>query len=57
MLIRRRTWFYRLAGQLVPQQICLERPVTMAIVRRILRRTVGNPLEIWGRGSTEPSRN
>ncbi len=53
MLVRRRVWMYRLAGQLLPQRISFEQPVTAAIVRRALRRTVGNPLELWGRGLTD----
>jgi hypothetical protein len=54
MLVRRRIWLYRLAGQIVPQQISFERAVTAATVRKILRRTVGNPLELWGRGLADP---
>jgi hypothetical protein len=49
MLIRRRIWLYRLAGQAQVQQISFERPVTAAAVRRALQRTVGNPTELWGR--------
>ncbi|MBU1236856.1 MAG: hypothetical protein KJ634_12680 [Gammaproteobacteria bacterium] len=50
MLIRRRIWLYRLPGQVFAQQISFERPVTAATVRRVLQRTVGAPLELWGRG-------
>lgn len=54
MLVRRRTWLYRLAGQMFLQQIAFDRPVTAAVVRRALRRTVGNPLELWARGLADP---
>lgn len=54
MLVRRRTWLYRLAGQAFPQQISFARPVTAAVVRRILRNTVGVPIELWGRGLADP---
>jgi hypothetical protein len=54
MLIRRRIWLYRLPGQVFAQQISFERPVTAATVRRVLRSTVGNPLELWGRGLGDP---
>lgn len=50
MIIRRRTWLYRLAGQKFVQTACFERPVTTARARDILRRTVGLPVEIWGCG-------
>lgn len=49
MIIRRRTWLYRLSGQSFVQCISFERAVTATIVRATLRRTVGNPLELWGK--------
>jgi hypothetical protein len=49
MIVRRRIWMYRLAGQLFAQSISFARPVTAAMARSILRRTVGQPLELWGR--------
>lgn len=54
MLIRRRIWLYRLSGQAFVQQVAFERPVTAATVRRTLQKTVGNPLELWARGLTDP---
>jgi hypothetical protein len=53
MIVRRRTWLYRLAGQQFVQSVSFERPVTVLRVKDILRRSVGNPLEIWGRDSNE----
>ena len=49
MIIRRRTWLYRLTGQPFPQPISFDQRVTAAIVRRYLRSTVGDPIELWGR--------
>jgi hypothetical protein len=54
VLIRRRIWLYRLPGQVFAQQISFDRPVTAAIVRRALQRTVGKPLELWARGLGDP---
>lgn len=53
MLVRRRTWLYRMAGQQFAQSISFEHPVTASIVRSALRRTVGMPLEIWGRSNSD----
>lgn len=53
MLVRRRTWFYRLAGQMYAQLISFDRPVTSSSARMALRRSVGNPLEIWGRNASD----
>jgi hypothetical protein len=50
MLVRRRTWLYRLAGQVFARQVSFAKPVTAATARKALQRTVGNPLELWGRG-------
>lgn len=52
MVIRRRTWFYRLAGQMYAQLISFDRPVTSTSARNALRRSVGNPLELWGRSAS-----
>jgi hypothetical protein len=49
MIVRRRTWSYRLAGQRFPQTISFADRVTAAMARRRLRSTVGNPLELWAR--------
>ncbi len=51
MIVRRRTWFYRLAGQSFAQSITFKNAVTAPMVREALRRTVGAPLEIWGRAA------
>lgn len=50
MIIHRRHWFYRLAGQKFAHAIEFKIPVTAAKVRETLRRTTGAaPVEIWGR--------
>ena len=51
MIIRRRTWFYRLAGQRFAQAVTFTNPVPASRVREALCRTVGVPLEIWGRNA------
>jgi hypothetical protein len=51
MIIRRRTWFYRLAGQRFAQAVTFTSPMPAARVREALCRTVGVPLEIWGRNA------
>lgn len=51
MIVRRRTWFYRLAGQKFAQVITFTMPVTAAKVRDALSRSVGAPLELWGRSA------
>jgi hypothetical protein len=53
MIVRRRTWMYRLAGQQFAQIISFQKPVTASKVRDALRRSVGMPLELWGRSSTD----
>ncbi|MCX7162937.1 MAG: hypothetical protein WCI19_10655 [Betaproteobacteria bacterium] len=53
MIVRRRTWMYRLAGQLLAQSISFDIPVTAAKVRDALRRSVGSPVELWGCCSTD----
>jgi len=50
MIVRRRTWFYRLAGQKFAHAITFKIPVSAARVRDALRQTLGStPLEVWGR--------
>lgn len=49
MIVRRRTWFYRLAGEHFAHAINFKLPVTATKVRETLRKTVGAPLELWGR--------
>lgn len=53
MIVRRRVWMYRLAGQLFAQTVSFARPVTAAMARSMLRRTVGQPLELWGRTTSD----
>lgn len=55
MIVRRRTWLYRLAGQTFAQTISFEKPVTAAMARSLLQRTVGRPLELWGRKLDDPT--
>jgi hypothetical protein len=51
MIAHRRTWFYRLAGQKFAHAITFRIPVTAAKVKDALRKTVGDPLELWGRSA------
>lgn len=53
MIVRRRTWLYRLAGQCYAQTISFDDRVTAAMARRHLRSTVGNPRELWGRSGND----
>lgn len=53
MIVRRRTWLYRLAGQQFAQTISFERPVTASKARDVIRRSVGTPLDLWGRTGTD----
>lgn len=53
MIVRRRTWLYRLAGQPFAQVISFEHPVTASKVRDVLRRSVGSPLDVWGRSTDD----
>jgi hypothetical protein len=53
MIVRRRTWLYRLAGQSIVQSISFEHPVTASMVRDALRRSVGIPQELWGRDRSD----
>lgn len=48
MIVHRRTWFYRLAGQRFAHTITFKTPLTAAMARQALSKTVGVPLEIWG---------
>lgn len=49
MIVRRRSWLYRLAGQRFVHSVSFDRPVTALAVRQLLKRTVGVPLELWAR--------
>lgn len=51
MIVRRRTWFYRLAGQNFAHAVTFRIPVTAAKVKEALRRSVGVPIELWGRSA------
>lgn len=51
MIVRRRTWFYRLAGQKFAHVITFKMPVTASKVRDVLRKTIGVPMELWGRSA------
>ncbi len=46
MIVRRRTWLHRLAGQCFPQTISFADRVTAAMARLHPRSTGGNPLEL-----------
>lgn len=48
MIVHRRTWFYRLAGQSFAQAISFKVPLTAHQVRVELRRMLhAAPLELW----------
>jgi len=49
VIVRRRTWLYRLAGQCYAQSISFASRVTAETARRHLCSTVGTPLELWAR--------
>ena len=51
MIAHRRTWFYRLAGEQFAHAITFKIPVTARKVKEALRRSVGIPIEIWGRAA------
>lgn len=53
MVVRRRTWFYRLAGQMYAKQVSFDRPLTSLSARMALRRSVGIPLELWPRDKSD----
>jgi hypothetical protein len=53
MVVRRRTWFYRLHGQMYAQRVSFDRPLTSSSARIALRRSVGNPLELWPRDKND----
>lgn len=48
MIVHRRTWFYRLAGQSFAHKISFNIPVTARKVRTALQESLGcSPVEIW----------
>lgn len=51
MIVRRRTWFYRLAGQPFAKAVTFDIPLTATRAREVLRRSVGLPIELWGRSA------
>lgn len=53
MIVRRHTWLYRLAGQTFAQSVSFEKPVTASMAREALRRSVGNPSDLWGRSKND----
>lgn len=53
MIVRRRTWLYRMAGEPLAKVISFDRPVTASMVKDALRRSVGIPRELWGRSNAE----
>lgn len=54
MIIRRRTWLYQLPGEREIHSVSFKTPLTLAQVRTELHRTIGKPLEIWGRTLENP---
>lgn len=52
MLVRRRTWFYRLAGEQFAQAITFKMPLTSAKAKEALLKAIGKPpAELWVHGS------
>ncbi len=52
MLVRRRTWFYRLAGEKFAHAITFKLPLTSARAKLALLKAIGKPAaEIWVHGS------
>lgn len=50
MIVRRRTWLYRLQGEDTIRSISFALPHTLAQAKQALQRTVGKPpTEVWGR--------
>jgi len=49
MIVRRRTWLYQLPGEREIHSVSFKNPLTLAQAKEALRRTVGRPLEVWGR--------
>jgi hypothetical protein len=50
MIVQRRTWFYRLAGETFAHSIYFKIPVTAAKVREELRRAFSaTTVELWAR--------
>jgi hypothetical protein len=54
MIVRRRTWLYRLPGERAIHSISFKIPLTTAQAKTALRRMVGGPTELWGRSPDDP---
>jgi hypothetical protein len=54
MIVRRRTWLYRLPGERTIHSISFKIPLTTAQAKEALRRLVGAPTELWGRSLDDP---
>jgi hypothetical protein len=54
MIVRRRTWLYRLPGERAIHSISFKIPLTTAQAKAALRRMVGAPKELWGRSPDDP---
>jgi hypothetical protein len=53
MIVRRRTWLYRMPGESAIHSISFKIPMTTAQAKEALRRSVGAPMELWGRTLTD----
>lgn len=53
MIVRRRTWLYRLRGQRFVHSVSFKIPLTASQVRQALRQSVGMPEELWGRSTND----
>ena len=52
MLVRRRTWFYRLAGEQFAHAITFKLPLTSARAKDALLKALGRPAaELWAHGT------
>lgn len=49
MIVKRRTWLYRLPGESAIRSISFKIPVTTAQAKEAIRRLAGAPSELWGR--------
>ncbi len=49
MIVKRRTWLYRLTGQAFAHLVSFKEPVTASRAREFLRSSVGDPIDLWGR--------
>lgn len=56
MIVRRRTWLYRLPGQSAIQSVSFKSPLTATQAKEALKQTVGMPEELWGRSSGDSTK-